>query len=116
MSDRAENDDIPTMDFSHDETCDNCGHETAKTGLFECHGENAHGPLHRVKRHLCYVCSSTFLSQALNYPLQCSDVRLYQSLGWIANEILIAIRTPAGERQQAIEAQSSGGVANEEIR
>lgn len=36
----------------------------------------------------CNVCSSTFLSSATNYPKQVSDVKLYKSIGYIANMIL----------------------------
>lgn len=78
--------------YDLDRPCENCGHEGTKTAVFETHGESSEGPLHRVKRHYCNVCSSTFLSSATNYPLQCPDVRLWQSLGWIANEILAAVR------------------------
>jgi hypothetical protein len=80
------------MTFDQNDPCDNCAHERAKTGIFETHGEDSVGPFHRVKRNFCEVCATTHLSSATNYPRQCPDVRLWQSIGWIANEILIAIR------------------------
>ncbi len=83
------------MTFDLDIACQNCNHELAKTARFECHGEDSKGPLHRVERYYCEVCSSTHLSSATNYPRQCPDIRLWQSIGWIANEILS--RLPAKE-------------------
>ncbi len=75
------------MTYDQGVPCENCGHEGTKTGLFQCHVEG--GPVFdRVPKNYCQVCSSTFLSSATNYPSQCSDVKLYKSIGWIANEIL----------------------------
>lgn len=87
------------MIYDQAEPCDNCQHPRAKTGVFHSHGENSEGPLHRVRRNFCEVCSSTFLSSATNYPRQCPDVRLWQSVGWIANEILLAIKDASATAQ-----------------
>lgn len=76
------------MKYDLDVVCENCGHEGAKTRRFECHGEQLKGVFDRAERHYCNVCSATFLSAATNYPTQCPDVRLWKSIGWIANEIL----------------------------
>jgi hypothetical protein len=37
------------------------------------------------QNYLCEICSSTFFSKALNYPTQCSDAALYQSIAWTLN-------------------------------
>lgn len=41
---------------------------------------------------LCEVCSQSYLSVALKYPLQCPDTKLYQSVAVLGNMLLEAIR------------------------
>ncbi len=41
---------------------------------------------------LCEVCSQTYLSVALKYPMQCPDTQLYRSIAIIGNMLLEAIR------------------------
>lgn len=70
--------------------CDCCGYEAA-TLDFDCHAEGLRG-LDRKTTTLCEVCASTHLSKSVNYPSQCPDQQLWQSIGWIANRILDEIR------------------------
>ena len=76
--------------YDQDEPCDNCGHEQAKTAKFMCHGEAFPG-LKQGERFYCKVCANTHLSKATDYPRQCDEPDLWKSIGWIANEILLAI-------------------------
>jgi len=41
---------------------------------------------------LCQVCATTHLSKAIFHPHQVADPDLNQSIGWIANRLLDAIR------------------------
>jgi hypothetical protein len=66
--------------------CDNCGYftevEKYRKPDFRDEGRNS----------FCLICASTLLSTATTYPRQVIDVKLYQSIGWIANHLADLIR------------------------
>lgn len=65
--------------------CDNCSSEDIEV-------RNYKGNDKQQTANLCEVCSSTFLSHALFYPSQCTNMHLFRSLALCTNIILRAIR------------------------
>lgn len=67
--------------------CESCGY-LAPLGEFK----DMTGLEHRKTHYFCEICSSTHISKTVVYPKQFVDVKLAQSLGWIANRIIDEIR------------------------
>jgi hypothetical protein len=79
----------PMHDASDDPICCGCCGYAAPVAEFS--SGNAMEP-----NYFCEICSSTHLSSAALYPRQCSDTKLYKSIGWIANflhEAILSSRT-----------------------
>jgi hypothetical protein len=67
--------------------CDSCS-SLAPLATFE---QRDHRTGQNETRHLCEVCASSYIANAVQYPSQYENVALYQALGRCTNIILDAV-------------------------